>query len=68
LSRARRAGGAPLAERNYRALPRHAARVVLRPGRAALRRLRAAGHARLTSVSHGTSHKGPTTTIVDRAL
>jgi hypothetical protein len=68
VSRPGQAGGGALARRSYRAAPGHAVRVTLHPGQAAVRHLHATGRARLTSVSHGTSRRGPTTTFVDRAL
>jgi hypothetical protein len=61
-------GGRALAKRKYRAAPGRTARVTLAVGRASVQRLHAAGFARLTSVSHGTSHKGPTTTFVVRRV
>jgi hypothetical protein len=68
LSVARARAGGALAKRGYRAAPGHTARVTLNAGRANVRALHAAGFARLTSVSHGTSHKGPTTTFVVRRV
>ena len=61
-------GGHALATRKYRAAPGGSARVALKPGRANVRTLHKAGAARLTSVSRGTSHKGPTTTFVIRRV
>jgi hypothetical protein len=57
-----------LAKRKYRAAPGQSARVTLNPGKGNVRALHAAGFARLTSVSRGTSHKGPTTTFVVRRV
>ena len=61
-------GGRSLARARYRVRPGHTKRVVLSPGAANVRRLRAAGRAQLTTVAHGTSRKGPTSTIVQRRL
>jgi len=67
LAGARRGAG-EMTRRRYRVRRGSARRVVLRPSRRELARLRSQRRARLTAVARGTSDIGPTTTSVVRRL